>query len=501
MLAWVYGAFLAHPLNLATADLGRHIRNGEFVFKDSEVLSTNFYSYTAADWPVINHHWGAGVIFYLIWRLAGFSGLHVFFIALSLATFLIFYKIAQSRAGTGIAALVALGTIPLLAERAEIRPEAFTYFFSALFFLILWKAREGKISKNFLWLLPALEIIWANTHIYFFLGPAIITAFLIENLAARKEKFASLLKTLALTALATLLNPFGLRGVLEPFTIFKNYGYRLVENQPVWFIEKLLQNPNFFIFKLVFAVLVLSFLVKWIKTWEFRSGLAYFLLALGASLAAWLQIRNFALFGFLALPIMAENFGEAFRERPAKSERFWKIAASLAVGVVFIIVIAGKMPEFLPNFQEFGIGLAEGNSAASDFFKENKIKGPIFNNYDIGGYLIYHLFPEERVFTDNRPEAYPADFFQNTYIPMQEDGKKWQEAEQKYNFNAIIFSWRDATPWGQKFLLARAGDRDWAPVFADPYVIIFVKRNEANQAVIEKHEIPKEFFRIASAGR
>jgi len=55
------------------------------------------------------------------------------------------------------------------------------------------------------------------------------------------------------------------------------------------------------------------------------------------------------------------------------------------------------------------------------FFKENNLQGPIFNNYDIGGYLIFNLFPQEKVFVDNRPETYSSEFFQEDYIPMQED--------------------------------------------------------------------------------
>ena len=124
--------------------------------------------------------------------------------------------------------------------------------------------------------------------------------------------------------------------------------------------------------------------------------------------------------------------------------------------------------------------------------------GPIFNDYDIGGYLLFHLFPKEKVFIDNRPEVYPADFFEKTYIPMQEDETIWEENQQKYGFNAIFFSINDATPWAQKFLIERVKDNEWAPVFVDNYAIIFVKRTEANKGIIEKFEIPKEKFNIIS---
>jgi len=127
-LLFLYGSFLARDVNLVTADVGRHIKNGEALLQgENSVLKTNFYSYTQPDFPTTNHHWGSGVIFYLIWRTFGFGGLHVFFIILSLAAFSILFWFTQKRAGPGLAALAALLAIPLIVERVEIRPEVFSY--------------------------------------------------------------------------------------------------------------------------------------------------------------------------------------------------------------------------------------------------------------------------------------------------------------------------------------------------------------------------------------
>ena len=79
------------------------------------------------------------------------------------------------------------------------------------------------------------------------------------------------------------------------------------------------------------------------------------------------------------------------------------------------------------NAGDAQLGLLPKINAAADFYKTNKIQGPIFNNYDIGGYLIFHLYPE-KIFVDNRPEAYPTSFFQDVYIPMQENNDIWKEA-------------------------------------------------------------------------
>jgi len=59
--------------------------------------------------------------------------------------------------------------------------------------------------------------------------------------------------------------------------------------------------------------------------------------------------------------------------------------------------------------------------------------------------LIFNLYPE-KVFVDNRPEAYTADFAQNVYIAAQEDPVVFAKLDSRYHFNAIVYSHRDFTP-------------------------------------------------------
>jgi len=82
----------------------------------------------------------------------------------------------------------------------------------------------------------------------------------------------------------------------------------------------------------------------------------------------------------------------------------------------------------------------------------------------------------ENVFVDNRPEAYPPEFFQNEYIPMQQNDTIWKVEEQKYNFNAIWFYRLDMTPWAQQFLITRVSDPEWVPIFVDDYTGTSVNR-------------------------
>ncbi|MBI3630881.1 MAG: hypothetical protein HY221_00910 [Candidatus Sungbacteria bacterium] len=498
LLSVFYLLFLAHPVNLTTADLGRHLKNGQILFETGSLIATNFYSYTQSSFPTVNHHWGSGLLFYFVWRLAGFTGLHIFFIGMSLGSFLIFLALARREAGNGVSSLLAIPTLFLLAERTEIRPEVFSYLLAGIFIWLLVGMPEGKKFLPRALALAAGEILWVNTHIYFFLGPLIVTAFLIEAWVwskASRKRMRVLGATLALVAGAMLVNPFGFSGISAPFTILRNYGYRVAENQPVWFMERIMADPNFLIFKGLFILLAASFVIRFLK--QKNVGVAYALLALGASTMAWLQVRNLALFGLFSLPIIAANLAASRRrELIVRLDTPAAVSAAAILALLFIPASFGHLQAEFPYWHEFGLGLASNNSRAADFFKANDLHGPIFNNYDIGGYLIFHLFPQEKIFADNRPEAYPASFFQDTYIPMQERSDAWRAAQAAYRFNAIFFFWRDVTPWAQSFLAARLNDPDWAPVFADENALIFLRENDTNRQAIKRYQIPKNVFRI-----
>ncbi|MCX6817099.1 MAG: hypothetical protein NTZ93_04495 [Candidatus Beckwithbacteria bacterium] len=477
LLCLFYGLFLSHKINLVTADLGRHLVNGQVFWEKGQILKTNTYSYTETDYPVLNHHWLSGVIFYKIWQIGGFSGLQLFYILLSTAALGLMLWWAYGSGNLLITTLLALPVINLLAERTEIRPEVFTYFFVSVFWLILTKFKDNQKTK-WIWLLPVLQIVWVNTHIYFFLGPGLIGCFLLG-----KRRF-KLLTVFIVDCLAIMVNPYGVKGLLAPLTIFNNYGYRLAENQPVWMIEKILSNPHYLVFKIVFLLLVASFIFVFIK--QRKVAVTNLLVAVAISAAGWLAIRNFALFGLLTLPIMAVNWSGIAKN--SQNQSFLGVTA-VAVGIVVYSLT-----------HQFGLGLEVNNQKAAEFFIKENLSGPIFNNYDIGSYLIYYFYPQEKVFVDNRPEAYTADFFTKVYVPMQEDDQVWQKQLEKYQFQAIIFSIKDFTPWGQQFLIQRVKDPEWAPVYADQRVIIFLKRNEKNAPVISQFELLKERFRISGPG-
>ena len=487
-------------------DLGRHIKNGEIILSSfghdaqwKEVLYENFYSSFFSSTPFVNHHWLGGVIFYLVYALAGFVGLNLFFTAVSLMAFFLFFYVAKEEVGYKLAVPVAFFMTPLIAERVEIRPEVFSYLFAAVFLFCLWKLDKGRIKFWILCVsLPLVEMLWVNSHIYFFVGPTLVGIFFLVYLArGKKQKMKQTLCLLSLVILAGIMNPYGLAGFLYPLRVFENYGLLIMENLSVPAFAKIAPlYINILFFKLSFAIFILlSAAVFWLRRRSFPW--AIFLATLLFGLMTWRMMRNMTIYGFFVMVaiaillklILSHPFFAKLSRR-----RFFPAVFTLVI-ILFTIYIS--FPRLNPAMAKSGLGVYEGNDYAAKFILDNNISGPLFNDSDSGSYVIFHLFPFLQPFADNRPEAYPPGFYSDTYISSQTTKSVWEEIDKKYEFNVIVYSLEDNTPWAVPFIIDRLDDSRWAPVYTDNYAIIFLKRNKLNESLVRQFEIPRSAYSVS----
>jgi len=351
--------------------------------------------------------------------------------------------------------------------------------------------------------LPLLQLVWVNLHIYFFVGMLTVGVFLFESLVglvaykapespSRRDPWKVLAAVLLATFAASCINPAGLHGVVYPLFIFQGYGFPVIENNSV---PAILQAGFQFLpltyFLIIFGVLCLSWLYVFIKD-RSNVSLGNFVLTLFFSALAWWTIRNFAMFAFFALPLTAINLRNAAR---APSMR-WLTApiriSSAAAAVAVLLVLINPAYFFAGGRGAFGIGLKEDNLAALEFLRRENFQGPIFNSFDVGGYLMYALYPRERVYVDNRPEAYPATFFAEDYFSLLVNDEKWRSSLGAYRFNTIVINPSGHSAAAENFTVRRMLDSDWAAVFFDKDILILARRYGANQPIIAKHELPRE---------
>ncbi len=508
----------SQKIEFTAVDLGRHLENGKIVWQDRGVLFTNFYSYTEPQTAFINHHWLAGVIYFLVYSWGGFKVLTLLNIVLILSAFILAFRLAQKKAGFYLPALISIPVIFILSERVEVRPEIFSYFFIFLTWFIIEHINKTKNYRRLFWLVP-LFVLWANIHIYFFIGLALVgikaaAEFLpvfVATAGVFKSRFIAAWRAsrvwfinLGILFLACLLNPNFIRGLLYPFNIFNNYAYEIAENKTIFYLQHLMVDPSIAIFKAL--ILLLSFSLG--AYFFFRKKIPYFevMTALFFSALALFAIRNIAIFGLAALILLSANLVHPLAYlkinvsylEDSRRQLIRYILAGLLLfvilsGTIYLLRDARHTNIFMRN--PLGWGLAQGSEDSIKFFQENNLSGPIFNNYDLGSALIFWLYPQEKVFVDNRPEAYSNDFFNNIYRPMQLDESTWLKASAAFKFKAVYFSHTDFTPWAQKFLSATI-DSDWALVYFDRYTVIYLSRKNNDSALIAKLALSNQAVRV-----
>ncbi len=459
-----------------TQDLGRHLLLGQIILDCVCVPKINLFSYTAPNFPFINHHWIPEVVFYLIAHYINLTALLWIKIFLISASFILVLYLAVKKSSLWIASILSIPFIFIFSERFDARPEIFSFVFvSLMLFLLSVYRKTGKL----LYLSPVvlIQLLWVNSHIYFFVG-LLLLAFLAVDLVLRKKLNSKFILLFCTAYAVTMINPNGIEGAIYPLRVFGNYGYSIVENQNIFFLNSFFFNPRVLVFELLALVVLVGIVIQLKrKNYFFSLSMSF------AVVAGFMMIRNFPLFVLIVLPGLAQSVSILL-------EKISPQIRNQIVGITASIFIIFSFVHSFHHIQSpyFGLYYISGAEKAVDFFKENKLSGRIFNNFDIGSYLIYRLYPEEKVFVDGRPEAYPASFF-DEYKRMQTDFAFFKQQVIRYDINTVFFAHTDITPWAQAFLQTIMQDSQWVPVYIDERIVILLKNIPDNQDLIEKFRI------------
>jgi hypothetical protein len=465
-----------HPITSITQDLGRHFLLGDIILKTFNVPKTNLFSYTYPNFSFINLHWLSEVFLFIIFKFSGYNGLLIIStIIVSVSFGLIFLKLKKISNFNALS-ICSILYLLILFERTDIRPEIFSFLFLSIFIVILYKYRD-KYTK-WIYILPLIELLWVNMHIYFIVGNALIFFFFIENLIfERKRIFSKKTKVLGtvfiLSLIATIINPNGISGAIYPLLFQQNYGYQIEENQNIFFLWQIFQKQTIAFFAIASSLLLSSFLILFKKTRLIDLILSIFFVYLAAS-----AIRNFPLFVFGTFFAFVYNYSFILNKLSSKINKIFYVV----IPFIFIYLIFN-----IPQTKGFGFGVESGATAGANFFLKNNLKNPIFNNFDIGSYLDYRFYPRIKVFIDSRPGEYPADFFTNVYIPMQYDENVFNRVDRHYNFSSIFFSYLDQTPWANSFIHTIVRNPKWKIVYIDDYSLVLVKNNKQNEEIIKDY--------------
>jgi len=473
-----FSLFFMQKINFQYADLGRHIKNGENIVLGSwnqklAVLSTNYYSYTDPAYNFINHHWLTGVVFFLIYKLGSFPALSIFYAVVSGIFVYILFQFGRERLKTPLALFLLMLLLPVISLRTEVRPELFTNLFFVIYIFMLSKVSKKMECYHYV-LFGVMQLFWVNLHNYFVFSFLIAGAFAVEAyLNKDKETAKKLLLLIGILFAISFINPNGYKTLVVPLNVVRErYAIKPDENNPL----RLNSFENCLLFGF-FVSGVLSFFLKFFSKNKFKD-ISYQFLLIIFSLFSLVMSRMIPLFGIILYFNVVLYMGAL----PKKLGEYVKNTAP------FLLVLS--LLVMLPLKKDFGIGLMPNVEDAGHFYVDNNIQGPLFNDYNVGSYLIYYISDFQKVYTDNRPEAYSLEFYRDNYLPLIDGNTaNWNALDAKFKFNVIVIN---ADTSMKKFVLTRLLDTNWTLVFADNYAYIFLKNNDQNRALIEKYRQPAD---------
>jgi len=134
---------------------------------------------------------------------------------------------------------------------------------------------------------------------------------------------------------------------------------------------------------------------------------------------------------------------------------------------------------------------------AVKFLKETKMPGNMFNPLDWGGYLMWYLYPDYKVFIDGRGLREDVVVQASKIMATVKNDiggiPEWKAYIDHYNVSIIVtYSVEHFTGRLIPLISAIFNDPQWNLIFADNISIIFAKDIPENREILQRFSIPKE---------
>lgn len=492
-------ALIAGLRAVADLDTGWQLSTGRWVLAHHTIFSKDVFSYTATGNPWVYPPF-SGVLLYMLYRAGGYAALSWLGALACAATVAI--GLRRDRPWTVVLAILA---VPSIAFRTLPRADLFTTILFAVLLRVLWSYREG--GKARLWLLPLILFLWVNLHLGFVSGIALLVAYAgaetLDMLFPSRRQRAWLrlrhaLPWMLAAALATLLNPWGWRiyPALTPLSSkLDSYRYLITEWSsvrvtPAVFVQVLAwRDPNCQFWWLVIAAVIL--IVVALRRLQF--GEAIFLAA--AIYVALQHIRLQAVFTVVVVIVGgAVMMGRREEAGSADEAQPWKyLWATVAVALAIVTLRTFDLVTnrtYLANGEitRFGAGRSWWYpEAATNFIRTNHLPANVMGPFNLGGYLLWQLYPDYPDYIDGRVYPFGPQFIHHA-AEMESaaiDSPEWQSEADRWKINTVILS--TARYAGLNFpLQADCVAEKWKPVYLDDVAMVLVRNSPENQGIVQK---------------
>jgi hypothetical protein len=502
---------------LGDPDIWWHLKTGQWMLEHGQLPSEDPFSYTSsADLsPSIQRslrsQWLGQVLLYAAYDLGGYPGLNFLKAFFVIFPFVLVYLFSVRRRCSPVAAVLimspALLTILTTSVLSFERPQAFSFSLIILLLLVMEQLRRRPKKWTWALVLFLLLALWVNVHGGFILGvvlTAVYGAGLLAEWGVYKDKEAKrtlaylgggglALLVVALVAMPQIYGYFygfvlgtvknllgigvesaGIRGnILEYrslWSAYRDFGYL---------------SPLFIIVFMVFTLVALAMKYLRERKVDFPEVLVVSVIVLFG-----VSYSRGSLFALVVLPL----FLAVAAGRLKKPEGWMFPAACLVLSFIVGFSAWKSTPWQLRPLavQRDGWVDMEFPSGAVEFIRAHEIQGPMFNKLEWGGYLIWRLYPEYKVFIDGRMLDSRVTW---SYLAVQGARGQWKSTLETFGVNFMLFELvNQKVGFPPPILLQFLAEEteEWKPVFIQYNSVLFLRDTPENQEIIRAYGLPLE---------
>jgi hypothetical protein len=382
-------------------DIWWHLRTGQWIVDHAQVPATDPFSAYGDGKRWIAYSWLFEILVYALFTKFGLLGIVVFTVSMSLLIALVLHS-ALRRAGLPFTVEVFFMAVALGAMNKVISPRPWLFsilFFTVELFILFHVRRTDKIAP--LLALPPVFVLWANLHMQFIYGLAVLGLFFLEVFFSRMPSLSFYpphrpnisLGRLSLVFLAclvaTLITPYHFRLYIPIFEIIGQTGVFQVVMELLPLSFRVLGD-----WLALGLTIAAAFVLGWHRAWlPFPT-----LLLLMGTFLAFRARRDVWVLVLAALFIISELVRFA---RSEPSFGFTKRRAICVIGALTVAIYLIGLRRQISEQQLESVVERRFPVAAVKFINENNYSGPLYNHFNWGGYLIWSL-PRLPVSMDGR---------------------------------------------------------------------------------------------------
>jgi hypothetical protein len=477
MLLWLFmssGAAGWQGL-LADADVGWHIRTGEYILDHHTVPRQDLYSFSKAGQPWYAWEWGVDLIDGSLHKVAGLKGV-VLLAAVIIAVFAT--SLLRRMIWRNVHLLVGLVVAMLAVGGASIHFLARPHIFTLLLLSIsVWMIESDRQNPRFrIWWLMPITAVWTNLHGGFLALIAVLgltaAGYAVEALLGT-ARWYSAQRYAGLTvgcAAASLINPNTYHLHVHVVEYLRSDWIRNVIQEfqaPSFRNENLLQYEAL----MLLGVMVAFSLIRRKQVVEALWIVFFAHMSLSS-------VRHVPVFVTVAAPVIAWEVSSWWTALSAQVKKnslvgilnqmaadsmhgFRRTSLWPAAVVVTLILMKSAVP-WPKDFPEIGFPVKITHT-----YQQNILSSRVFTTDQWGDYLIY-ADPRTKVFVDGRSDFY-GEQIGTEYLHMYGGNWDWNTLMDKYKFNLVLLpveaplvqllkissSWKILEDNGKEILLVR----------------------------------------------